>query len=132
MLKSQQYADMVFKKVSALAQEDGERPKRYKSLCKRSGGIFRTVGLVQFATFLEAKGRKEPHYADLARHLREELHEINLLRSEDSTDYLAQIRRLPLPAYMHVSRTVLHLLQWHKRLGEILIEGIPEDDGAED
>ncbi len=127
MLKNQKYADMVFRNISSVARE-GDWAKRYKSLCKRSGGIFRTVGLVQFVTFIEAKGRKERHYQWLAEHLRLELKEIELLQSADSTDYLTRIRALPLPAYMHVSRTVLQLLQWHKRMGEILIEGALDDD----
>lgn len=131
MLKSQQCADIVFKNVALIAAEEGENPKRYKSLCKRAGGLFRTVGLVQFATFITAKGRKEPYYAWLSDHLQRELKAIESLQSVDSDDFLEKIRRLPLPEYMNVSRAVLQLLLWHKRVSEILIEGTADTGGDE-
>ena len=130
MLKSQQYSDIVFKSVSRVADESDDSAKRYKSLCKRAGGVFRTVGLVQFVTFIEAKGRKESYYQWLSEHLRRELNDVKILENKDSTDFLKQIRQLPLPEYMNVSRAVLQLLQWHKRIAEILIEGTA-DQGDE-
>jgi len=127
MLKSQKYSDIVFKNVSRIINEKDDIPKQYKSLCKRAGGIFRSVGLVQFVTFIEAKGKKEVFYSKLSEHLQRELNDIDLLKSKDSSDYLKNIRELALPEYMNVSRAVLQLLQWHKRIAEILIEGADVD-----
>lgn len=131
MLKSQQYSDIVFKNVTQITGEKDDNPKRYKSLCKRAGGIFRTVGLVQFATFIEAKGKKETYYKWLSDHLRRELNDIALLKSKDNSDYLDSIRKLALPEYMNISRVVLQLLQWHKRITEILIEGSDDESGED-
>ncbi|TWI62867.1 CRISPR type III-B/RAMP module-associated protein Cmr5 [Desulfobotulus alkaliphilus] len=131
MLKNQKYSDAVFFSINGLANEDKMTAKRYKSLCKRSGGIFRTVGLVQFVTFIEAKGKKEKHYAWLSEHLRTEMDKVGALKSKGTEDYLANIRRLNLPEYMQASRNMLTLLQWHKRIGEILIEGTADDTEGE-
>src|SRR5512133_487684 len=126
MLKSQKYSGLVFDNVKSIANVDANVAKRYKSLCKRAGGIFRTVGLVHFVTFIEAKGKKEPNYEVLSHHLQSEINEIQLLKSTDANDYLKKIRELNLPKFMQVSQTVLQLLQWHKRMSEILIEGIED------
>ncbi len=131
MLKSQRYSNLVFENVLEIKDNEGDGPKRYKSLCKRAGGIFRTVGFVHFATFVEAKGKKEEYYEWLSEHLRKELNDVGLLRSTGIEDYLAGIRNLPLPAYMNVSRAVLRLLQWHKNISEILIEGDADIQGDE-
>lgn len=131
MLKSQHYSDIVFKNVSRIPQESDDNPKRYKSLCKRAGGIFRTVGLVQFATFIAAKGKKEPYYQWLSDHLQRELRDAMVLQSSNENQFLEKIRQLSLPEYMNVSRAVLQLLQWHKRIAEILIEGTADIEGDE-
>ena len=130
MLKNQHYSDLVFKNVIRLAGEDQDIARRYKSLCKRAGGIFRTVGLVQFATFIEAKGKKEKYYQWLSEHLQRELNDVQAIKSSNSSEYLEKIRKLSLPDYMNMSRVVLQLLQWHKRIAEILIEGTA-DEGDE-
>lgn len=127
MLKSQKYSDAVFFSINGVSHEKGDTPKRYKALCKRSGGIFRTVGLVQFVTFIEAKGKKETHYEWLSEHLRKEMDKVGALKSKDMEDYLKCIRKLNLPEYMQASRNMLALLQWHKRIAEILIEGTADD-----
>ena len=133
-IKSQIYSEMVFEhvnEVAALQKPDNEKnnkiARRYKSLCKRAGGIFRTVGLVQFTTFIEAKGKKDVHYEKLSRQLQTELKDLGIVISDTTIGYLEKIRKLSLPEYMQVSQVVLQLLLWHKRMSEILIAG-EEDD----
>jgi len=127
MLRSQRYSDLVFKNVTAMSDAKSDTPKRYKSLCKRAGGIFRTVGLIQFMAFIEAKSAKEDHYKFLADHLRRELKDLNLVPDYAPAKCMETIRGMQLPAYMHISRSVLQLLQWHKRIAEIMIEGDSHD-----
>lgn len=127
MLRSQRYSDLVFKNITAMSNAEGETSKKYKSLCKRAGGIFRTVGLIQFMAFIEAKSAKEDNYKILAEHLRRELKELNLVQDYSPLKFMEAIREMSLPAYMHISRSVLQLLQWHKRIAEIMIEGDSHD-----
>ncbi|WP_419780210.1 type III-B CRISPR module-associated protein Cmr5 [Maridesulfovibrio sp.] len=124
MLRGQKYSDLVFKEVEAVSLSLDEKYRtKYKSLCKRAGGIFRTVGLLQFMAFIDAKGRKEKQYADLGEHLRSELCMLNLVTSSKLEPFLRELRQAQLPEYMHLSRCVLDLLQWHKRISEIMIAG---------
>lgn len=132
MLNSQRYSTLVFDEISKLdASLQAEEAVRYKALCKRAGGIFRTVGLAQFATFIAAKGQKLEYYRWLSEHLRRELNEIGTIRAREEEAYLAEIRKLDLPSYMQASRVMLGLLQWHKRLAEVLIEKEEESHGEE-
>ncbi len=120
MLKSQQYSTYVFDQISTIDRLDSAEAVSYRSLCKGAGGLFRTVGLVQFMTYIKAKGDKQKHYTLLFEHLCTELCKIDLFDPE-SQDLLTEIRSMDLQRYMHTSRVVLGLLEWHKRLSEIMV-----------
>ncbi|OEU65714.1 MAG: type III-B CRISPR module-associated protein Cmr5 [Desulfovibrio sp. S3730MH75] len=129
MLRSQQYSDLVFKEVERLLGRADFSHKRYKSLCRRAGGIFRTVGLIQFMAFIEAKADDDnnDHYKALGEQLRRELHELSLVEDFERDAFLRIVRTSQLPEYMHISRSVLELLQWHKRISEVMIVGEADD-----
>ena len=124
-IKSQKYSDIVFRKVQNLINEEEkfESVKRYKSLCKRAGGVLRTVGLIQFLTFLAAKATRpsEIHHQFLLDHLRYELDSCKIIRSADNLDLLQKIQNQDLHEYMRATSEVLKFLQWHKRISDILI-----------
>ncbi|MGB5157280.1 MAG: type III-B CRISPR module-associated protein Cmr5 [Desulfobacterales bacterium] len=133
--KSQIYSDIVFEKVQRLVadhaeQKDGKVIGKYKSLNKRAGGLLRTVGLIQFLTFLAAKAtnNKEIHHEYLLGHLRDELFKLGIVRAQDSDGFLRIIRKQELPEYMRTTSEILKLLQWHKRISDILISGTAEED----
>ena len=128
--KSQRFSDVVFTRVQqiALAQQQGgedndKRARKYKSLCKRSGGTLRNSGLMQYLAFLKARGQRlsEQHHLDLYRHLQEEIREIGSIGN--NADLFDFSRLTILPVYMRLTREVLLLLQWHKRLADTLIQG---------
>ena len=133
--KSQQYSDAVFRGVAAYVnQTDNQTKKKYKSLCKRAGGVLRTVGLIQFLTFLKAKSMgSEIHHGTLLEHLQQELNEFGIVNSNntDANAMLTAIREQSLPNYMHTTKEVLKFLQWHKRMADILIEGTADESGEE-
>ena len=134
--KSQQYSDAVFRRVSAYAnnnETDQQKKKKYKSLCKRAGGVLRTVGLIQFLTFLQAKAQKdsEVHHKTLLEHLQQELREFNILKSKEIDSMLTKVREQSLPNYMQTTKEVLKFLQWHKRMSDILIDGTADEAGEE-
>lgn len=138
--KSQKYADHVFQKVSnrvAEAQTEDKKKmiRRYKSLCIRSGGILRTVGLIQFLTFLAAKAVKpsEKHYQYLLEDLQCELSMLDIIVTEmPAENLLAIVRSQELPKYMAATTEVLNLLRWHKQMCEILIEGDVDVNGEDE
>lgn len=137
MLRSQRYSALVFDNVETVAkrQQNNKKdkvPSRYKGLCKRAGGILRTVGLIQFMAFIEAKGARETHYEILGEHLSREFRDTGLIANETPRQFLESIRRMNLPTYMNTTRAALQLLQWHKRIAEILIEGTADDQSEED
>lgn len=132
MTRNQRYSDLVFARVQGVG-EHGDMPKRYKSLCKRAGGILRTVGLIQFLAFITAKAeRGELHYQMLTEHLREELNALHLTGGNDARTLLAVVQTMDLPAYMQTTRAALQLLQWHKRIAEIMIHGDADDSDEEE
>jgi len=112
--KSQIYSDIVFKHIQSFVAENSDEKmvRGYKSLCKRSGGLMRTVGLIQFLTFLAAKATKESeiHHEHLLEHLRLSLDEIGLIRTQDSSDLLSMVRQQSLADYMRTTNEVLKLL----------------------
>jgi CRISPR type III-B/RAMP module-associated protein Cmr5 len=127
--KSQRFSDVVFTWVQQIAHaqqqggEDDKLARKYKSLCKRSGGVLRNSGLMQYLAFLKARGQRqsERHHQILYKHLQEEISAIGVIGGDvDLFDYS---RKTGLPVYMRLTREVLLLLQWHKRLADILIHG---------
>lgn len=128
---SQKYSNIVFSRIQANvnATTDGDVLRRYKSLCKRSGGILRTVGLVQYLAFVMAKSKEDKgdHYKMLLNDLAEEWKSLsgnNMIANANV--FLDNVRAMMLSDYMQCTRRMLLLLQWHKRISDILIEG--EDD----
>jgi len=133
--KSQIFSKHAFDRVQSRVQQatdekGGYRLRKYKSLCKRSGGALRVMGLMQFLTFLEARGQREPQHHDLLDDLRTSCQYLGLPTGGDRAAYLATVRGLELPRYMHLTREVLRLLDWHKRLSDIMIEGTVDDNSA--
>jgi len=127
--KHQRFADIVFGNVSQIAldqQQGGDQDRiarKYKSLCKRSGGLLRNSGFIQYLAFLKARGQRpsEYHHHILYDHLQSEIRQLGLI--EPDTDLFDFSRQVSMPKYMHLSREVLVLLQWHKRLGDTMIQG---------
>jgi CRISPR type III-B/RAMP module-associated protein Cmr5 len=138
--KNQKFANVVFEQVQkmVLLQQEGEEEqgdriaKKYKSLCKRAGSLVRNSGLVQALAFFQARGSRpsEGQYKDLYNHLQEELRSLDILSREVAL--FDHVRNASLPDYMYISREVLRLLIWHRRLSETLIEGTVNDDDGEE
>lgn len=124
---SQKYSNIVFSRIQKnLNKGSNDELKQYKSLCKRSGGILRTVGLIQYLAFIMAKSKdkKGQHYEMLLNDLTAEWKELsgnNAIAS--ANDFLDNVRAMMLSDYMQCTRRVLMLLQWHKRVSDILIKG---------
>ena len=131
--KSQEYSKVVFESVQRLVgkePEDSKPVKRYKSLSKRAGGLLRSVGLVQFLTFLSAKAAKpgEVHHKFLLDHLACELKELKILAINTPDQLISHVQQQELPQYMRITQEVLKLIQWHRRISDILIIGTVEGD----
>ena len=132
--KNQKFADKVFDRVIIISNEQQEnlnqpkddKAKKYKSLCKRAGGLLRNSGLVQFLAFLKAKAKADSadHHRRLITHLQEELIELDIIKPlPEDNDLYGYSRKISLPRYMYLTREVLNLLNWHKRHVDTLIEG---------
>ena len=120
---SQKYSQIVFARIqkNIESNRDTKVLRQYKGLCKRSGGVLRTVGLVQYIAFLKAKSGKYAHYKMLLADLTTES------GNGDNTDaFMQKVYKMSLSDYMQLTRLVLLLLQWHKRVSDILIEGTCE------
>lgn len=123
---SQKYSNIVFPRIQKnLNKGSNDELKQYKSLCKRSGGILRTVGLIQYLAFIMAKSKdkKGKHYEMLLNDLTEEWKELSGNNAiANANDFLDNVRAMMLSDYMQCTRRVLMLLQWHKRIADILIK----------
>lgn len=133
--KSQIFADTVFPRVQeiASAQQQGQdlQARKYKSLCKRAGSLVRNSGLIQTLAFCTAKGQRpsEAHHHDLLNHLESELQALAILAG--GQNLFDHARTASLPEYMYLTREVLHLLNWHKRLADTLIQGAADDHSGD-
>ena len=134
MLKSrnQIYSKAVYDSIKAMLEHatDSKLDSKYKGLCKRAGSLLRTSGLMQMVAFMEARGHREEMYWLLLRHLQVELIKLHILQGNANKEFwLAEhLRNLELPAYMALTRKVLLLLNWHKRLAETMIQKDAEDE----
>ncbi|HHO47332.1 MAG TPA: type III-B CRISPR module-associated protein Cmr5 [Desulfobacteraceae bacterium] len=119
--KSQIFADAVFPRVQEVAQT--QEARKYKTLCKKAGSLVRNSGLMQTIAFFKARGQRqsEAHHLTLYDHLQSELRHLQVL--PNNTELIDHVRQAHLPAYMHLTRETLGLLNWHKRLVETLIAG---------
>ena len=124
--KSQRFSETVFPRVQAVAGGPAADAKKYKTLSKKAGSLVRNSGLMQTLAFFMARGRKngEEHHQILLDHLQEELRELGLLG--DREEFYETTRAAELPQYMVLTRETLLLLNWHKRLAEILIQADDE------
>ena len=120
---SQKYSQIVFARIQKNIERENDINvlRRYKSLCKRSGGILRTVGLVQYLAFLKAKSKKYEYYKMLLNDLTAESG-----NGDNADAFLQKVYKMSLSDYMQLTRTALLLLQWHKRVSDILIDGTCE------
>ena len=122
---NQRFADAVFPHVQSAAKSDNAG--KYKTLCKKTGSLVRNSGLMQALAFMQAKGVKEneKHHETLLNHLREELRSLNCIPQDNTTksthDFAAFVRKTEVPDYMVLTRQILLLLNWHKRLADTFI-----------
>lgn len=124
--KSQRFANAVLPHVLAVVGEDSDQAKKYKTLCKKAGALVRNSGLMQTLAFFHARAQREDHFKILIDHLTSELVSGNVIEpdTENQERYLFDYVRISsVPVYMILTREVLHLLNWHKRFCDTLIEG---------
>jgi len=123
--KSQRFAEVVFPNVAAVANQ--EYRDKYKTLSKKAGSLVRNSGLVQALAFFKARQQRagEGHHGVLVEHLEGEMRTLGLLA--DQSLYETAVSA-PVPKYMVLTREVLFLLNWHKRLAETLIIKDKDED----
>lgn len=128
--RSQRYSDTVFNSIQTFVNQEQDilLQRKYKSLCKRAGGVLRTVGMIQFLTFLAARKPKEIQHGILLEHIRMELSTLGILSVNAEQDLLRLVRQATLAKYMQLTTDVLTLLQWHKRICDVLIEGTADEE----
>lgn len=126
--KSQRFAEIVFPNVQSAA--NGTQAAKYKTLSKKAGSLVRNSGLMQTLAFFRARGQKngEEHHLTLTNHLEEEMKDLELIQPNEHLYNV--VLSSELPKYMVLTREALHLLNWHKRLCETLIQIEPSTDNA--
>ena len=131
--KSQRFANAVFPLVQKIAGGDAKQAVKYKTLCKKSGTLVRNSGLMQTLAFFQSRAaRKEEHFRNLVVHLEYELIGLEIIPADTGKDgnYLFEyVRTSSVPQYMYLTREILHLLNWHKRLADTLITRDEEGRG---
>jgi len=132
--KSQKFANVVFRNVQDVAEQQDRLARKYKALCKRAGGLVRNSGLLQTLAYFKAKGQKpsEKHHEKLYKHIGGELCHRDLGILPEGSDLFDYVRKSSVPEYMYLTREVLLLLNWHKRLADTLIEGTADPLTEED
>lgn len=124
--KSQRFANAVLPRVLAVAGDDQGQARKYKTLCKKAGSLVRNSGLMQVLAFFHARAQREHHFKTLIDHLTSELVAGEVIEpdAENQERYLFDyVRTTSVPVYMILTREVLHLLNWHKRFCDTLIDG---------
>ncbi len=119
----------MYGNVKAIAEGEPAHARKYRGLCRSAGSLVRNTGLLPALAFFAARGSREPQHHDLLKHLEDELDALCLvtLPHDDShTPFplVSWLEGCDLPNYLRVSRDVLRLLTWHKRLAETLIVGV--------
>ncbi|MBF0232301.1 MAG: type III-B CRISPR module-associated protein Cmr5 [Desulfamplus sp.] len=131
--KSQRFANAVFPNVQEIAAGEATEAAKYKTLCKKAGALVRNSGLMQTLAFFQARAQKDEHFQKLTTHLEKELCQLNILSGNSGSvqRYLFDhVRSSSVPRYMYLTREILKLLNWHKRLSDTLI--IVNNAGGDD
>jgi len=129
--KNQRFANAVFPLVQEISAQ--ENAGKYKTLAKKAGSLVRNSGLMQTLAFFQAKGQKYDHFNILTSHLEYELIGLGIIpaRTDHTGNYLFDyVLKSSVPEYMYLTREILHLLNWHKRLADTLIT--KEEDGRDE
>ncbi|MFP7756003.1 type III-B CRISPR module-associated protein Cmr5 [Thermodesulfobacteriota bacterium B35] len=124
--KSQRFANLVFPHVSEIAASD--HAAKYKTLSKKAGSLVRNSGLMQTIAFFRAKATRsgEEHHQDFYDYLQDELRKLTILPANQ--DLFEYVRNSSVPEYMYLTREILLLINWHKRLADTLISVEDEND----
>lgn len=125
--KSQEFANVVFPNVQDASVKD--YASKYKTLSKKAGSLVRNSGLMQTLAFFRAKGEKESekHHKVLYEDIHSELQKLKIIPN-DTKKLFDYVRHTSVPEYMYLTREILHLLNWHKRLAETLISKDEEEE----
>lgn len=113
MLRSQEIAVATLQQIEEAAQQNAEFQQRYSTLVNRLPIMVRENGLVATFGFLEGKGQGNLRSPEsiLLRQLGQQLD-----AGERGLHALA--REVDLRGYRHLTRRVMELLVWYKRLAE--------------
>ena len=126
--KSQTFAEIVMPNVLNVVNSSAvDVQKQYKSLAKKAGSLVRNSGLMQTLAFFRARGKE--HHLALLTHLEQELRALGLLTGNNQLYDI--VLNANVPTYMVLTREVLLLLNWHKRLVETLIITDQEENQQE-
>ena len=115
--RDQLRAKLVFENIQSLLN-DNYLSEKYGSLALNAPALIRNCGLMQTLAFFQAKN--ENQHLTFLRHLQNELQEIGSLSS--TQELLAYTMDCNLNNYMHLSKEVLALCQWHKRFSQSILK----------
>jgi CRISPR-associated protein Cmr5 len=122
--RDQERSELVYKNVR---QVESKLQKEYKTLALSFPTLVRTCGLMQTIGFYQAKNKS--HHREMLQHLSSELEALGFVVGDDLR---ATVERLPLPEYIHLTREVIGLGQWHKRFCQSLFEDEKEEESHAD
>lgn len=107
----QRRADEAFRLVGAVAQADRSN---YGQYAHKLPILIRTCGLVSALVFVQVKGKNGGKL--LLEHLAQQLRNAGIVPKGDAASLVEAARTAPLPDYMRMTRELLWVLNWHKRL----------------
>lgn len=114
-------------KAFELVQEVGLADKaNYGLFSHKLPILIRTCGLVSALVFVQVKGKKGGRL--LLEHLAGQLKEARLLKQGSEAALIEAAREAALPDYMRLTRELLAVLNWHKRLS-VSILGVHQGEG---
>ena len=106
-------------------RDDGERNKKFKTLCMKTPAMLAQSGLAQTVTFLRAREVRQGIGESFTGHLVDVLG-IKGIRS--ARDLQTRAIEADLAEYMELSVSVSHALLWMRRFAQVEMAQIQGDD----
>ncbi len=124
-------ASFAYQCAKSVSQQQGKKPKEYKSYAKKLPMMIKTNGLGAALAFAFSKGKDgnawELLYNDVQSWLNQDQKKF-LLGAYASRELANAVIELESPEYRAVTVEVLAFLNWLRRFAEGLIEGEAEED----
>ncbi len=121
MMRQQTWSLRALEHVQAVRSRPEEQQRKYKTLCMKMPGMVQRSGLIQALVFVQAREKMGAEFCD-------DLAEI--YGAESGNKLRGSVQSAELEEYLAMSRDLLEVSAWMRRMAQIELADIEMDDSG--